>query len=85
MSTSNGFGLYNSIESNCGGSVCVSTSLIHTDATDDGGSSVPGEPPNRVLARQFAALFGSEFRLGFTGTSEKPVPSGAMGQGEVSL
>src|SRR5262245_32548922 len=75
------FGLNNSIESSCGGSVCVRASLTRIRPTFDGGSSAPGEPPITVLARQFNGSLGSGLRLGFTGTSEKPVPSAAVGQG----
>ena len=34
-----------------------------------------------VLALQFSALFGSGFKLGLTGTNEKPAPSGEDGHG----
>ena len=81
MSTLVELGLYSSIESSCGRSVCVRTSLIRILPIPEGGSSAPGEPPMTVLARQFRALFGSGFRLGLTGTNEKPVPSGAEGHG----
>src|SRR4051812_28551419 len=74
-------GLKSSIESTCGRSVCVSTSLMKTDATFGAGSSAPGEPPAIVLARQFTGLFGSRFRFGFMGTRENPAPSGEVGQG----
>src|SRR5678810_1109861 len=80
-----GPGLCNSIASTAGGSVCVRTSLIQTSGMLDGGSSAPGDPPARVLARQFAGLFGSELMFGLKGTSEKPPPSAAGGQGVWSL
>src|SRR5438034_11297015 len=74
-------GLNSSIESSCGRSVCVRTSLIRILPIPEGGSSAPGEPPMTVLARQFRGLFGSGFKFGFAGTSEKPVPSADDGHG----
>src|SRR5438132_14421141 len=70
------FGLCSSMESTCGGSVCVSASLTRTRGTFDGGSSAPGEPPANALARQFVRL---SHALGgacsSATTSEKPNPS----------
>src|SRR5437016_3087390 len=74
-------GLKSSIESSCGRSVCVRTSLIRILPIPEAGSSAPGEPPITVLARQFSGLFGSGFKLGLTGTREKPAPSAEEGQG----
>src|SRR5436305_9825652 len=75
-STEVGLGLWSSIESSWGGSVCVSASLIRTRGTVGGGSSAPGDPPTRVLERQFD--FFSDSRGGAcssTTTNEKPKPS----------
>src|SRR4051794_8755491 len=75
------FGLYNSTESTWGRSVWVNASLIRTTGILRGTSFVRGAPPMKLLARQFAELFGSELKFGLVGTSENPVPSAAAGQG----
>src|SRR5438132_13268561 len=76
MSTFIEFGLYSSMESTCGGSVCVSASLMRTRGTFDGGSSAPGEPPVNALARQFAPLSHAlDGACSSITTSEKPKPS----------
>src|SRR5262245_8264606 len=51
-STPNGFGLNSSIQSISGGTVRERISLRSTGGTVDSGSSVPGEPPPTLLARQ---------------------------------
>src|SRR5213594_542605 len=77
------FGLNNSMKSDPV-SEWLRTSLMSTGEIGLMGSSAPGDPPKKVLARQFAGLPGSGRSFGFTGTSEKPKLSGAMGHGERS-
>src|SRR5689334_7156213 len=83
--TSAAVGLYSSMESTAGRSVCVSASLITTPATTGDGSSSPGEPPGLVLPRQLVGLSGFGLAFGFFGTSEKPKPSGVIGHLPPSL
>src|SRR5213594_2982469 len=70
-------GLNNSMASNSGRSVCVSSSLTRIGAITGGaGSSAPGEPPGTVLGRQLA--FSPQVSHGafsLTMTREKPSPS----------
>src|SRR5687768_11518644 len=74
------FGLNNSMKSTPV-SEWLRTSLINTGGTVAAGSSAPGEPPGKVLARQFAGLSGSGFEFGCIGTSEKPKSSAVTGHG----
>src|SRR5262245_26663226 len=80
MFTSLAVGLCSSMASTTGGSECVSTSLIRLEGIKGVGSSAPGEPPGRVLARQLERLLGFSLALGVLVTSENPYPSGVNGQ-----
>lgn len=48
-------------------------------------SSEPGLPPGVVEVRQLAGSLGSSWEVGLMRTREKPSPSGASGQGDLSL
>src|SRR3954469_9239761 len=74
-------GLKSSRLSSCGGSVWVRISLMTIGGTLGAGSSAPGEPPAKVLARQLAPLSGACVRPGFFGTKENPSPSAVLGHG----
>src|SRR4051794_18257571 len=74
-------GLKSSRLSSCGGSVCVRISLMTIGGRLGTGSSAPGEPPGKVLARQLVPLSGAWDRPGFFGTKENPSPSAVLGQG----
>lgn len=78
-------GLKISMVSSCGRMDAVRTSFTNTGAITGVGSSAPGDPPMRVLLRQWRPSLGFGLALGFTGTAEKPLPSTVTGQGARSL
>src|SRR5688500_753711 len=83
-STAEAVGLNNSIVSVSGNAVEVSTSLMTIAGIPGCGSSAPGEPPRRALARQFAPLSGACVAPALVGTREKSSRSGTTGQGASS-
>src|SRR5947208_16887569 len=85
MFTATEVGLNNSMASTCGGSVWVRTSFTTIGGMLGSGSSAPGEPPTPALARHLAPSSGAGDVTEPFGTSEKPKPSGATGQGASSL
>src|ERR1035438_3246754 len=74
-------GLYSSMASNCGRSVCARISLMTMGGMAGSGSSAPGEPPGRELARHEEPLSEAWEAPATRGTSEKPNPSAVTGQG----
>src|SRR3989442_15232476 len=70
-------GLYSSIASTCGGSVCVNASLIKTGGIGVGaGPPSPGDPFSVALGRQLTLLLHvASGAVSLTITSEKPKPS----------
>src|SRR2546429_7760684 len=75
MFTSPAVGLNNSMASTCGGSVCVSSSLMRIGAMFGAASLAPGEPLTAPLMRQLAlSLQVYHGSFSFAMTSEKPSP-----------
>src|SRR2546430_15314513 len=76
MFTSPAVGLNNSMASTCGGSVCVSSSLMKIGGRFGAASSAPGEPSTAPLARQLSLSPQADHgAFSFMITREKPSPS----------
>src|SRR5213076_12054 len=74
--TSPGVGLNSSMVSTCGGSVCVSSSLTRIAGILGAGSTAPGEPLMKLLARQLSlSPHVSQGAFSSTITSENPSPA----------